>query len=332
MRLILHVGMGKTGTSSIQRALQGNAQTLAAQDALYLGMWFSAIDPKFDGHEGLRAFCDTTPEQQVEYAGIFKQVLAKTAQANGTQTFIMSNEGLFASAPKILPFLNALRGHMDLSLLAYMRDPHQWLPSAFHQWSLRHKTYEGPMRSFSDFAPQLIKQYEAIRIWQGHFSDILDVRLHDKGTDVVADFAQACGITLDLPDVRHLERNEPAETYLRAAFNARLPKGGMPETFERQVYNTRARPIPTFETLMELCFKHDNIDSIVEERRDLFEYIKDNLGFDFLSNPPAPPRQPDEAALQARLIDYLIEITLDQSVRLKRLEKQAHERSKNDGD
>lgn len=331
MRLILHVGMGKTGTSSIQRALQGNAQTLAAQDALYLGMWFSAIDTKFDGHDGLMAFCNSTAEQQVEYARLFKQALAKTADANGTRTFIMSNEGLFDRVDKILPFLNALRGELDVSLLAYMRDPHQWLPSAFHQWSLRHKTYEGPMRSFSDFAPELIKQYEAIRIWQGHFSDILDVRLHDKGTDVVADFAKGCGLTLDLPDVRHLERSEPAETYLRAAFNARLATGGMPETFDRQVHNVHARPVPTFETLMDLCFKHDNIDGIVEEQRELFEFIKKNLGFDFLSGPPTAPRQPDQAALQTRLIDYLIEITLEQSIRLKRLEKLAHERSQNEG-
>ena len=37
--LLFHIGMGKTGTSSIQYALDSSADRLAAKGVRYLGMW-----------------------------------------------------------------------------------------------------------------------------------------------------------------------------------------------------------------------------------------------------------------------------------------------------
>lgn len=49
MKIVFHIGMGKTGTSSIQAALSQNAGELRKQGALYLGMWFDRLDPSYKG-------------------------------------------------------------------------------------------------------------------------------------------------------------------------------------------------------------------------------------------------------------------------------------------
>jgi hypothetical protein len=324
MRLILHIGMGKTGTSSIQSTLQNQGQALAQQKASYLGMWFSALDEKYHGYQGQIAFFQTPPEEQAELAHRFCEILHQKAANDGIETFIFSNEEMFSSVELVKVFLDTLRESLDLSLLAYIRDPHDWLPSAYNQWSLLHKNYTGPMRSFSEFAPEVIGQYHAFRIWKENFGDNLTVRLHEKSTDVVQDFATTCGLQLQSPAVRRLERAEPAEMFLRAAFNARFDDNVLPERFNQSVQNKHRRAVPTFTEMANLCFRYDGIDAIVDDHKDLFHFIRDQFGFDFSGTQSAAQEMPDDQELQRRLIDYLIEITLDQSVRIRHLEhKQA---------
>ena len=78
------------------------------------------------------------------------------------------------------------------------------------------------------------------------------------------------------------------------------------------------------EDLVELCFRQEEIESIIEERRPLFEFMRDRLGpeFDFLTGETEPKAMPDPDKLQKRLIDYLVEITFLQAERIKRLENQ----------
>ena len=63
MRLILHVGMGKTGTSSIQKVLEANQAGLKAQKAHYLGMWFDFVDPRYHGIQGVRDVFEQSPDE-----------------------------------------------------------------------------------------------------------------------------------------------------------------------------------------------------------------------------------------------------------------------------
>ena len=112
---------------------------------------------------------------------------------------------------------------------------------------------------------------------------------------------------------------------MRAMFNNRIPTPVLPDLFDRLVVNTTKAPVPSLREMAETCFPRGGTDEIIAEKRELFEYIRDRLGFDFLDGEARESDAPDEAELQRRVIDYLVEMTLDQARRLKRLERMMNE-------
>ncbi|MFC2970478.1 polysaccharide biosynthesis protein [Acidimangrovimonas pyrenivorans] len=324
MRIIFHVGMGKTGTSSVQHALATSTERLAAQKVAYLGMWFDAIDPGFRGYEGQERFFTSDAATMESHAEQFYDRLAARSAAEGIETFVLSNEAIYGNVHNFTPFLRRLQAKPDVALqiVAYIRNPYAWLPSAYAQWGIRHKQQPGSIQPYGQRARDLLGIYSGFRAWAENFGDCLAVRRHDKGIDVLADFAETTGLALESMGKRQLERAEPAETLLRALFNNRFEEPVLPERFERVVVDTSLCPVPSLHDMTEFCFRHDETAEIIDEQRPLFEFIRDRLGIDYLSETPAPAPPPDEAEIQRRMIDYLVEITLNQAQRLKRLERQ----------
>ncbi|OZB18030.1 MAG: hypothetical protein B7X55_05460 [Rhodobacterales bacterium 34-62-10] len=329
MKLILHIGMGKTGTSSIQAALRTSGKELAEQRAHYLGMWFEFIDPAYGGFSGSHNFFRLDQAAQESAARGMVDHLKVLKEKNGTETFILSNESIFGNVSNLKFFIKELGQTVDLSLLAYVRNPYQWLPSAFTQWGLYHKTRPGPLKPFQERAQDLVETYSCLIPWiEGH-GDKLTVRNHDTSIDVVADFSRVCGVDLKPLATRVLERSEPAEILLRAAFNDRHSGEVHPDRFNNLVMQNR-QPVKRLTELSALCFEHDDLADIVTSKTPLFEDIRDRLGpdFDFLSKPSPAKAAPDQADLQRRLIDYLVEITFQQAERIKKLEIQMQDLTK----
>ena len=333
MRIIFHIGMGKTGTTSIQYALRNGADALAGQRAAYLSMWFEEINPAFKGLGGFSRFMAGSEQEKVAGADSFHAYLVDRAAKEGIETFVFSNESLFASCLHLAPFLERLQARgLAMSFVAYLRDPRAWLPSAYTQWAIRHKTNNGPVQDFPTAARRLIGQYEGIRFWQQSFGDVLTVRPFETGADVVQDFAATVGVTLPETDTRKLERAEPADILLRAMFNTRFPDQVLPDRFDRFVTNSSHAPVPSLQEMVERCFNYDGAQDIIAEKRDLFEYIRDSFGLDFLAGDPKQSKTPHAGELQSRVIDYLVEVTFDQAQRLKRLERLVNElRAQGDG-
>lgn len=321
MKFIFHIGMGKTGTSSIQQALSENKETLAAQRMRYFGMWFNEIDPAYRGFEGLRTFFEHAVADPEAIAKCLHEVCADIAAKDGTETFILSNEGLFGHATDAAPLLTALQTHMDVSLVLYIRDPRAWLPSAYTQWGVRHKERPGEVQAFAERARVLIGQYGGVRLWREAFPGQLIAREHAKGLDVVQDFAEVIGVPLKPLGERVLERAEDAEILLRALFNNRFKEAVLPERFTRVVLNTAKRPATDINDMIERCFDMSELDNVLEGASDDLTYLKDAFGMDFEANGDVPA-MPDPAALRARMTDYLIEIMMQQSLRIQKLERQ----------
>lgn len=329
MRIVFHVGMGKTGTSSIQQALSAGKAELAAQSVHYLGMWFNEVAPRFRGYAGLAAFAAEPADAQRRHAEAF---LAACASRPGgdTATFILSNEGLFGHASHLAPFFEALIGKAEVLFVLYVRPPRDWLPSAFTQWSIHHKQQQGPIEPFRVRARQLVGQYHGVVSWFDGFGPHLMVRRYDKTTDIVADFSSALGLTLPPPGERSLERREPAEVVLRALFNSRFDAPTLPERFENQIFNSRRLSVTPLEEVMALCFDYEEMDEIIAERRGLFQGIAQRTGLDLLASEGAPSPPPAADAVRERLIDYLIAITIEQSLRINRLERRVNALEKNE--
>lgn len=325
MKLILHIGMGKTGSSAIQAALTANAARLAAQGAEYLGMWFDMLDPRFRGVQNQGQFFDLPPAEMIQATDVLIEVLRARSVASGVGTFILSNEAFSGNGRGMAPMIARLReAGVDLRAIGYARHPAAWLPSAYVQWGVRDKVDPGPVPPYGVKARKLVRWYNGLLEWHNLMPEILDVRPYDKAPDIVADFAEATGLTLDLPAHRVLERGEDAEIVLRALFNSRFQKHVLPQVFERAVLPGLAT-VPQLDEVVARSFDYSETDAIIAEQDDLFGRFAAAFGFDPRDAAKVPPPAPEMDGLRNRLVDALLEITLDQAQRLRRLERRVNQ-------
>jgi hypothetical protein len=321
LKVIFHIGMGKTGTSSIQASLSNNSKRLLEQNVDYLGMWFGMVDEKFDKFDGVPAFLSQSPEDLKKSAIKFYEYIHDKFIKNNSHTFIFSNEALFQNVHKLESFFTQLCQLVDVKLICYVRDPQSWLPSAYLQWGVRHKTQIGTTPPFNDLARSLIKQYDLIQQWDDLFGEILVVKKHDKNQDVALDFGKSIGVSLEENDQRYLERAEDSEYILRALFNNRYKEAIVPDHFNGVVMASKRFPPPTLDESINRYLNFNEINQIIAENIQPFDFIKERYGYDFLNIENNKSSAHNESDIRNRLIDYLIEITLDQSTRIKRLER-----------
>lgn len=321
MKLILHIGMGKTGSSAIQHALGANADRLAGQGAEYLGMWFDMLDPRFRGVQNQGQFFAMAPDDMVKATDALMALLRARSVETGVQTFVLSNEAFSGKARALQPMMVRLReSGVDLGAIGYARHPAAWLPSAYVQWGVRDKVDPGPVPPYAVKARKLVRWYSGLLEWHKLMPEILEVRPYDKAGDVVADFAQAVGLALDVPDRRVLERSEDAEILLRALYNNRFQKHVLPQVFDRSVLPGIAA-VPRLEEVVARCFDYSETDAIIADEAPLFERYLEAFGFDPRAVAETPPPMPEIGALRDRLLDALLEITLDQAQRIRKLER-----------
>lgn len=321
MEIILHIGMGKTGTSSIQTALSDNADSLRAQGLDYLGMWFDITDPKFHGIVGMREFFSSSPEDMPGYVDRFVQRLQERQATSGTNRFLLSNEDIYGNHKSIAPFLTALRAQADVRLIAYARDPREWLPSAYNQWAIYHKVEPGPIRPYAETARNHVKVYSGLSRWATLFGDIFTLRPFSKSMDVVADFADVLGVDMAVSAARSFERVETSESLLRAIYNTRLPGEVIPDRFDRAFRRLDFARSPDIAALVRDSFTYEQTDEIVAEQAALFEEIEDRLGLDLLSGPAPAQKAVDPEEIRHRALEHVLQIVMQQADRITHLEQ-----------
>jgi hypothetical protein len=325
VKIIFHVGMGKTGTTSIQVALRQNAKTLRDQNVKYLGLWFDQIDESFFGLSGTQKFRAASKEEMLEYAKKFHQCLLNEKAENGFDTFVLSNEGLFQSPDGVIDFMNHLAEMEDISVkaVAYIRNPRDWLPSAYAQWGINHKTVNGPIRTIKEMAPSLLSQYNGAKKWESDFRGELDFRVFDKSTDVISDFADAAGIVLIPPGRRNLERKETAELLLRREFNNLFQEQVLPNVFDEAVKapNTVVEHID--QVLLDM-FDTGAIDTATSEMREILDMLSEKFGMTFKESDGKSI--PDAEEVRTRMMDYLVVLTMGLAKRVHNLERLLKER------
>lgn len=233
MQLIMHVGNGKTGTTSIQDSLVVSEEKLAQHGIKFLGCMLDAapvqiapwqregVNPNASMAE-LAALAPTVASNQ-----IFEALRANVDRLaeDGVHTVIWSNErffdrpGLFEGALKKLE----AAGH-DVTVIAYVRRHDMWARSVHNQWYIKHKRNVGsslPFRRFIEnyhvtYAPPLLR-------WDAAFGENFILRNFDAASNVVVDFCEAVGIDPELVDEsRSNETPGPEETMLRILLSERL--------------------------------------------------------------------------------------------------------------
>lgn len=318
-QIVFHVGMGKTGSTTIQRVLQKNPGALAAAGYDYLGTWQGLIKPEFNEFEGFQSFLRQTPDQLIASAEALVAAIGRIGDETGVQKFILSNEQYLENVARLADFFKIIAAKADLQIIIFVRSPARWLPSAYIQWGVAHKTNPGPVRPFATKARELMRQYEFVRQWRELFGSAVTVLTFDDSVDVVQDFAEVLGLTLPAETARQQTRPPIAETLLRAACNTSQQSMVLPDLFNtiRAQYlppGTPARLSQKFEHI----FNVDTIPAILAEHRETLSYIERECAITMTGPIPAAP-QYDLADLTDELLGTLVSMVFGQAHEIREL-------------
>lgn len=316
MDVLFHLGMGKTGTTSIQRALASSSTALKREDAEYLGTWFDVLGPDYADHAGFARILKLDAGQKRDLAGKFVDRL----QVRGASKYIFSNEAIGANHRGCREFVAGLMNddRINLSAVFYVRPVEEWLPSAYKQWGIRHKRYRGAVRSFAEVAPTLVRDYNSFFAWQEMLGDSLVVRSYDSKTDVVEDFSTFINIELGQPARRYLDSSNEAELALRAIFNDGYPGAVRPNVFNAVLGLGPAQPIRKLNEIVERCLDFSSLESVLESESELVSRVSAAIEH---APEGTKPTRPNTAAIREGVVDHLIAIVFRQAHRITQAEE-----------
>lgn len=321
MRIIFHVGMGKTGTTSIQAGLDRNAVKLSTKRTKYLGPWFDLLGDQYSSRPGQVSFFSLPANELAKLGEQYLDVLKRMQDESGFQTYIVSNEALWGKAIRLQPFFDSLMTEANVEFVGYVRNASAWLPSAYAQWGINHKTYGGPVKPFASRAPHLVKAYREVLVWDKLYADRVTLRHFDGLDDVFTDFLKVIGLDIDAPKIRLNERRSDAQLILRLLFNGRYEEPMDPSEFNKVVQSKTNRVAPLGKVVEEF-FDYSTLPKVVAEEADVFQKIKDLFDIDLVSADSMTriKKSPDLGPLRDDILDYLLDAFITLTERVAALE------------
>lgn len=240
VKLIFHIGSGKTGSSSIQATLKNASATLAKAGVRYLGLMLEHAEEiypwqHFGGNAKLHALDDEEGGEQI--AAVLAATVA-AARRDGIHTLIWSSESFFDRPDKAFPALRqSLAEGVDVQCLVYLRNHAQWSRSAYLQWGLRHKTMAGRVLPFKAYVgARRPVFFNKVRRFTQAFPDRVIARNFDTCGDVVADFLGIAGLGgLSISPMRENTTAGDTELLLRALYNNGFKQPVLPVAYNKAI-------------------------------------------------------------------------------------------------
>lgn len=326
--IVVHVGDGKTGTSAIQKTLRQHPHLLAEAGIQYLGLMLEQATQRKYGWQraaGIEAFHALEPAQATaELVDALRNCIA-SARESGIRRLVVSNETLLGRSAPTIAALQQLRDEgIGITVVAYVRRHDGWARSAYLQWGLRHKTYDGPLRDFGGWAgKRKFGLYPKLERWHAAFGKHLIVRNFDTLDDAAADFLAL--LQLDhagFDTIRSNETPSAEELVLRALFNQQQAGRASSSRFTRLFASGNIDfRLPLERWLQDLLPNRGQLARIVDDHADdrskVDELLAANgqppLGSEALPNPPL-------SLDRDALIGALFQVVAQQAVRLEGME------------
>ncbi|GAB2718983.1 hypothetical protein [Halomonas garicola] len=270
-KLIIHVGMGKTGSSSIQKTLRVARPTLERHGIKYLGLMLEHLNlptAQYDWHvvDGWFAY---TNKERVQANSELAHALQYADDQLPTElhTLIWSNESLFDRFEDVQPALDALRDRYDIRVIGYIRRPDSWILSAYLQWGIKHKAYRGPLKPFRAWVQDkpyvvtpMAEQWAALAD-EARFFNFDDIN------DVSAQFVRdALGLSEEeVPSLRENDTPPPAAMALFAYHNSMTEGTVLPDELE---------PLLKQAGLYEKMPKSPPYNRLLPDEAEVAEYVE----------------------------------------------------------
>jgi hypothetical protein len=191
-KVIVHGGLPKTGTSSIQYCLANNQSALRKSGILYPISGRPKVRPRFGHH--LLVWSFTGRRRASKHRGWLR--LLKEIEESSAETVVLSAEGFSRlKSPDVREVGHHLR-EFDVQIVFYLRDQIEFLKSLFKQ-RIKADGYAG---DFAEFASRNLwrADYQGLlNRWGDVFGqDAIQMRIYDKikrPSGVVGDFLNLLG-------------------------------------------------------------------------------------------------------------------------------------------
>ncbi len=278
MKLILHVGAGKTGSTAIQDFLRDNAAKLRSAGVLVPDMELG-LDGRVVGAQ--IAFFNTLakgPDSGRVVSDSLRSLRAYMKQ-HGLQTLVISAENLmYASvAPSVWSVALDL---FDVQVVAYVRRQDDFILSSWHQWGL--KAHESFDRYLAECVGRYGDWFRYLAPWEEAVGrERIFVRRFQKSAlvdgDVVADFLSVTGLQIHGLQPRRSLANQSVDEHLGAmAHRARdlFPSPHNPGPYNDIEFAMGRKPVKayrgsillSFEARQSILAAYDESNRLLRER------------------------------------------------------------------
>ncbi len=333
--LIVHIGNGKTGTSSIQKTFADQTAPLKRQGVAYLGLMLEDAPPAAKVYpwmimRGWAEFKSLEPEvagQQLKDALL---TTLKQLKSDGFKAAIWSNESLFGDGSFIGSVLkNIYEMGAKVKVIAYVRRHDTWARSAYLQWGIKHKTYRGPVKSFREwYELNDVNFSKALKLWLEHDWLELHVRNFDACQDVVVDFLSVCN--LDPSEItvrRHNETPNSVALALWSLYNSQFDEPVLPVELQKLIHKggvlDRAPIGSDFNSLLPTV---DDIDQVFERSAEDRAFVNELFAQnDQPKMPTDTPKKKNLEISQEQLNAALLLLVKHQSDRIDILARQVRQ-------
>ncbi|MEP5198739.1 MAG: hypothetical protein ABJQ66_04925 [Paracoccaceae bacterium] len=217
MKLILHIGGAKCGSSAIQRYNATHRDRLASQYVCLVPDTTLGMEGPFTG-EQIFFFEQMRKDKEngVKIVASRMGQLKRYMQQHGLQTLIVSAENLInlGGCEKLFA---SVASEFDVEIVLYVRRQDQYFVSAWQQWHL--KTYASP-QAYVDARLGIDANWtNMLRPWEEQFTSAkFNVRIFQRNRlieqDVVADFYATSGLGGLLEGTQSLVANKSFSEHL----------------------------------------------------------------------------------------------------------------------
>ena len=338
MRLIFHIGAGKTGTSSIQYTLSNNDILLKKNGVWYLGLMLERTNTAlFDWQRATTVIPDFYQLDQKEAETQILQILRPTieeAKKNNVHTLIWSNESLLKMQHSFVPAFQKLQKEgIEIEILYYVRNYTSWARSAYMQWGTKDKAYEGRLKKFSEFrraaSPTFYKDIEYIL---QAMPDAIKIRNMSALNDVVVDFLEFSNIKIDDIEISRMNDSlSSEELLLRAVFNSKYNGKVLPKVFDNIVGREILLSKTPKEFLEDILPTENDLDKVMIDSSD------DRKSLNLLLSEQGQQLLDDKNVISKnieidteKILMALVDIVLGQSQKIARLQRMINEIKKKD--
>ncbi|AHI98212.1 hypothetical protein ACEV9E_10610 [Vibrio parahaemolyticus] len=234
--LYVHIGTGKTGSTTIQSSLLENDLILQQEGVKYLGLMLDkGHSHQFDWQipGGFSLFMQL--EQQEKNNQLVKVLTDECRywSEHGCNKLVWSHEAIFNSPDAFSPALQALEQlGVKVVPIVYIRNHISWAFSAYKQWGIKHKTYDGQIMTFEEWCNSKSLSFMPYLLpWAERMGGTLKVRNFDKCPSLMDDFNSILELSTKLPESRKNTTPSDSVLSLWASFNNQFDEQVGPGAF-----------------------------------------------------------------------------------------------------